>query len=143
MKKPILVTMLFVLIYSIGIVAALKSGYVVSTEKIVYYTALISVGFSILLIVYLYRRFGGKSVVNQTELAKRDRLAVLSKAIPRLQIAVIVLIILLISGLYQSRGEPLALRLGASAINLSITLLLIVSIRRAKRVIKTNSERME
>jgi archaellum biogenesis protein FlaJ (TadC family) len=140
MKKLYLAFALFVFICTIGIVAALKLGF--SIEKIVFCTALITVGASIVLVLYLRRRIRSKPVGNQKGLEAGERAAILAKAIRRMQAYAIVLILLLISGLYQLRGEPLALRLCASAINLSITSLLIVLILRTRRAIKTISERM-
>jgi hypothetical protein len=69
--------------------------------------------------------------------------AKLAKSIKILQVAVVVLPVLLIFGLLQTEGEPLAPRLVGVAINLCFTFWFITLLRRAKRVAKTRTERQE
>jgi hypothetical protein len=49
------------------------------------------------------------------------------------RIAVVVLPVLLVTGLWVTRGEPLLPRLTGAAINLLITVWLIILLRKAKK----------
>jgi hypothetical protein len=57
----------------------------------------------------------------------------LDSALGKVRIAVVVLPVLLVTGLWVTRGEPLLPRLTGAAINLLIMVWLIILLRKAKK----------
>ena len=70
---------------------------------------------------------GTDQLSGPADTSKRRRL------IQRLQIAVVVLPVLLVAGLWVTRGEPLFPRITGAAVNIFFTLWFISLIRRAKK----------
>jgi hypothetical protein len=88
-------------------------------------------------LVYRYRRAQLSKDSQESSPALRPESPRVNNAIKRLRVAVIVLPILLLNGLWLTQGQPLLPRLVGAAINLLFTGYFIFLLRKAKKAVET------
>ena len=86
-----------------------------------------------LFIALRYRLRGVQATKGSQESNPSVELVQVNRSTKRLQIAIIVMLLLLLSGLWVTRGGPLLPRLVGAAINLFITASFVFLLRRAKK----------
>jgi amino acid transporter len=92
-----------------------------------------------LFVINLYRLRFRESRKRREEPLEGIPAASLAKSIRTLQVAVVLLPVLLIVGLLQTKGEPLGPRLAGTVINVCLTLWIFTLLRRAKKIAKTKA----
>ena len=91
---------------------------------------LVSMAVLCFLIYWFLKRLRKTFIQQPTSMLSSDRA---NTIVRRLQVAVIVLLILLMYGLWTTRGQPIAPRITGAVIDILFTLWFVYLIRRAKR----------
>ena len=129
---------LLILCYIAGLSAAVAifvAGHLRGTRVFPIVILLLMVGFSVILSLFFYKvnarnRLAAEVSGGSIDALTRERLR---RTIRNLKIYVVILLLALLYGLWETRGAPLAPRLVGAAINLLLTTYLVVAIRQTQK----------